>query len=100
MDFSVRPAATGAPQPVKRSTAKEMKQHAEKLPYPAKQADMQLQPQMSFSTYRAAAKLQDKIALITGADSGIGPGGGGGLCHGKRPRSRALQRKHCGCRRN
>ncbi|MCA8833232.1 SDR family oxidoreductase [Hymenobacter pini] len=65
-------AAAEAPKPVKRPTAKDMKQHAQKLPYPAKQADMKLQPGMSFSTYRAAGKLQDKIALITGADSGIG----------------------------
>jgi NAD(P)-dependent dehydrogenase (short-subunit alcohol dehydrogenase family) len=65
-------AATEAPEPVKRPTAKDMKEHAQKLPYPAKQADMKLQPGMSFSTYRAAAKLQDKIALVTGADSGIG----------------------------
>ncbi|RPD49487.1 SDR family oxidoreductase [Hymenobacter sediminis] len=64
--------ATEAPKPVKRPTAKDMKQHAQKLPYPAKQADMKLQPAMDFSTYRAAGKLQDKIALITGADSGIG----------------------------
>ncbi|GAB3231534.1 glucose 1-dehydrogenase [Hymenobacter seoulensis] len=65
-------AASAAPKPVKRPTAKEMKEHAQKLPYPGKQADMKLQPAMSFSTYRAAGKLQDKIALITGADSGIG----------------------------
>ncbi|WP_410471224.1 SDR family oxidoreductase [Hymenobacter sp. DG25A] len=49
-----------------------MKKAAQKLPYPAKQADMKLQPGMSFSTYRAAGKLRDKVALITGADSGIG----------------------------
>ncbi|NVO30649.1 SDR family oxidoreductase [Hymenobacter sp. P5342] len=49
-----------------------MAKHAQKLPYPAKQADMELQPGMSFSTYRPAGKLQDKVALITGADSGIG----------------------------
>ena len=65
-------ATTAAPKPVQRPTAQDMKQHAEKLPYPARQADMQLQPGMSFSTYRAAGKLQDKIALVTGADSGIG----------------------------
>ncbi|MET4105798.1 SDR family oxidoreductase [Hymenobacter sp. UYP22] len=64
--------AAEVPEPVKRPTAKDMKQHAQTLPYPAKQADMKLQPGMSFSTYRAAGKLQDKIALITGADSGIG----------------------------
>ncbi|GGG38286.1 SDR family oxidoreductase [Hymenobacter glacieicola] len=65
-------AATEAPKPVKRPTAKEMKEHAQKLPYPARQADMKLQPAMDFSTYRAAGKLQNKIALVTGADSGIG----------------------------
>ncbi|TGD81835.1 SDR family oxidoreductase [Hymenobacter wooponensis] len=65
-------AALAAPEPVKRPTAKEMKEHAQKLPYPGKQADMKLQPAMNFSTYRAAGKLQDKIALVTGADSGIG----------------------------
>ena len=65
-------SAAEAPTPVKRPTAKDMKQHAQKLPYPAKQVDMKLQPGMNFSTYRPAGKLQDKIALITGADSGIG----------------------------
>ncbi|WP_092740113.1 SDR family oxidoreductase [Hymenobacter psychrophilus] len=49
-----------------------MAKHAQKLPYPARQADMELQPGMGFSTYRPAGKLQDKVALITGADSGIG----------------------------
>lgn len=55
-----------------RPTAKNMKAAAQKLPYPAAQADMKLQPQSSLRAYRAAGKLQDKIALITGADSGIG----------------------------
>ncbi|MBC6608678.1 SDR family oxidoreductase [Hymenobacter sp. BT188] len=61
-----------APTPIDHPTAKDMKKHAQKLPYPAKQADMKLQPGMSFSTYRAANKLGGKVALITGADSGIG----------------------------
>lgn len=52
--------------------AKDMKEHAQKLPYPAKQADMKLQPQSSLAAYRAAGKLEGKVALITGADSGIG----------------------------
>ncbi|MFD1467665.1 SDR family oxidoreductase [Hymenobacter caeli] len=49
-----------------------MKAGAQKLPYPGKQADMKMQPQSDLRAYRAAGKLQDKIALITGADSGIG----------------------------
>ncbi len=46
--------------------------HAEQLPYPAKQSDMKQQPDSDLSNYRAAGKLEKKVALITGADSGIG----------------------------
>ena len=63
------PAPSDAPV---RPTAKDMKAAAQKLPYPGKQADMKMQPQSDLRAYRAAGKLQDKIALITGADSGIG----------------------------
>lgn len=63
---------TDHPAPPKRPTAADMKNHVEKLPYPGKQADMKLQPQSSLAAYRAAGKLEDKVALITGADSGIG----------------------------
>ena len=49
-----------------------MKAAAQKLPYPAKQADMKLQPDSDLANYQAAGKLKDKVALITGADSGIG----------------------------
>ena len=55
-----------------RPTAKDMKAAAQKLPYPAKQADMKLQPDSDLANYKAAGKLKDKIAIITGADSGIG----------------------------
>jgi NAD(P)-dependent dehydrogenase (short-subunit alcohol dehydrogenase family) len=44
----------------------------QKLPYPAKQSDMNPAPQSDFSEYRAARKLAGKVALVTGADSGIG----------------------------
>lgn len=54
----------------KRPKAKEIK--AEKQPYPAKQSAMKLQPDSDLSNYSAAGKLTDKVALITGADSGIG----------------------------
>jgi NAD(P)-dependent dehydrogenase (short-subunit alcohol dehydrogenase family) len=63
---------SSAPEPPKRPTAAEMKQHAQTLPYPGKQADMKLQPQSNLAAYRAAGKLEGKVALITGADSGIG----------------------------
>jgi len=44
----------------------------QKLPYPAKQSDMEQAPQSSLSDYKAADKLKGKVALITGGDSGIG----------------------------
>jgi NAD(P)-dependent dehydrogenase (short-subunit alcohol dehydrogenase family) len=44
----------------------------QKLPYPAKQSEMNPQPDSDLSNYKAAGKLTGKVALITGADSGIG----------------------------
>ena len=44
----------------------------QKLPFPAKQSDMDQQPDSDLSSYRPAGKLEGKVALITGADSGIG----------------------------
>ena len=41
-------------------------------PYPAKQSLMTPAPQSSLEYYRPAAKLKGKVALVTGADSGIG----------------------------
>ncbi|CAA9404386.1 MAG: 3-oxoacyl-[acyl-carrier protein] reductase [uncultured Pyrinomonadaceae bacterium] len=54
----------------KRPTAEEFE--GEKLPYPAKQSEMRRQPDSDLSNYKAAGKLKDKVAIITGADSGIG----------------------------
>jgi len=65
-------SAPKAPRLKPRIKADEMAPHAQKLPYPAKQSDMDLQPQTSLSAYQAAGKLRGKVALITGADSGIG----------------------------
>lgn len=45
---------------------------AQQLEYPAKQSDMDPQPDSDLSNYRPADKLKDKVALITGGDSGIG----------------------------
>ncbi len=44
----------------------------DKLPFPANQSDMNPQPDSDLSQYRPAQKLVGKVALITGADSGIG----------------------------
>ena len=44
----------------------------QKLPYPASQEDLDPKPDSDLSNYRPAGKLQDKVALITGGDSGIG----------------------------
>ena len=57
--MSTTPSAS--PQPPKRPTAKEMLEHAQTLPYPAKQADMKFQPQTSLAAYRAAGKLEGKV---------------------------------------
>jgi NAD(P)-dependent dehydrogenase (short-subunit alcohol dehydrogenase family) len=65
-------AAATKPKLESRPTAKDMKAAAQKLPYPAKQADMKLQPDSDLANYKAAGKLKDKVAIITGADSGIG----------------------------
>ena len=44
----------------------------QKLPYPAKQSEMIPLPESSLSNYSPAGKLKGKVAIITGADSGIG----------------------------
>jgi NAD(P)-dependent dehydrogenase (short-subunit alcohol dehydrogenase family) len=58
------------PQRKYRPKSKEFK--GQKLPYPAKQSDMVPQPDSDLSEYKPAGKLANKIAVITGADSGIG----------------------------
>jgi hypothetical protein len=45
---------------------------AQTMPYPAKQSEMDPQPDSDLSNYKPAGKLTGKTALITGADSGIG----------------------------
>ena len=44
----------------------------QKLDKPGLEADMEVQPRYLAPRYKAAGKLQDKVALITGGDSGIG----------------------------
>lgn len=44
----------------------------EQTQQPGSEQVMQPRPASSGATYRAAGKLQDKVAVITGGDSGIG----------------------------
>lgn len=44
----------------------------QQLEYPASQRDMTPQPDSDLSNYKPADKLVDKVAFITGGDSGIG----------------------------
>ena len=53
-----------------RPTASEIKE--QKIPYPAAQSAMLQQPDSDMSNYSAAGKLKNKVAIITGGDSGIG----------------------------
>lgn len=45
---------------------------AQHLAKPGREADLALAPRFDAPDYRGSGKLQDKVALITGADSGIG----------------------------
>ncbi|MGM9484042.1 SDR family oxidoreductase [Roseateles sp. NT4] len=45
---------------------------AQHLQKPGREADLELAPRFMAPDYRGSAKLQDFVALITGADSGIG----------------------------
>jgi len=56
----------------KKQRIKSSEIKGQKLPYPAKQSDMIIQPDSDLSEYKRAGKLMDKTAIITGGDSGIG----------------------------
>lgn len=48
------------------------KMPAQHLAKPGREAELALAPRFDAPDYRGSGKLQDKVALITGADSGIG----------------------------
>ena len=52
----------------------------QKQPYPAKQSLMDPLPVTDLSNYKPAGKLKGKVAIITGADSGIGRAVAIGFC--------------------
>ena len=45
---------------------------AQHIAKPGREAELQLEPQFLAPNYLGSQKLQDKVALITGGDSGIG----------------------------
>ena len=45
---------------------------AQDQPYPGREVDMQPRPDCGEASYRGSGKLEGKVALITGGDSGIG----------------------------
>lgn len=53
-----------------RPTSKEIE--AQQQPYPAKQSAMTPKPATELNFYKSAGKLTGKVAIVTGADSGIG----------------------------
>ena len=44
----------------------------DKIPVPGKESEMNPKPDHGEESYRGLGRLKDKVALITGADSGIG----------------------------
>jgi NAD(P)-dependent dehydrogenase (short-subunit alcohol dehydrogenase family) len=65
-----KPQAKGAAQPGERKQPE--KTPPEHLKKPGLEAEMQLKPNFCAPDYEGSRKLRDRVALITGGDSGIG----------------------------
>jgi NAD(P)-dependent dehydrogenase (short-subunit alcohol dehydrogenase family) len=78
-DAERKRARTEAAQPKKERAAQlgarkypELPYPKQHLPKPGKESDLRPRPQYEAPEYRGSAKLEGKVALITGGDSGIG----------------------------
>lgn len=63
----------GAPVPLFRMTDQSKPAHPpQRQPQPGIEAEMKSKPEAESRSYRGAGKLHDRVAVITGGDSGIG----------------------------
>jgi len=69
-----QPGGEGKPDGAVQAGAREQPEElpAQHLQKPGREADLELAPRFMAPDYKGSGKLQDMVALITGADSGIG----------------------------